>query len=151
AMPPPCSMCGLTPAQLARPLVPDALLGDDGFFDFDPLGTAGAQALLCETCAELLHQGMVGAEDLEAFGRVLRLYLSANPTDNVRGERAARFAVFHRAFRLGLLALERELLKPAAHDRPRYAEQLGLFASKSARLAKLAEMLERADWSGARA
>ncbi len=149
-MAPPCSMCGRAQAQLTRKLVPDELLGDDGLFDFDPLGTAGAEALLCDACAELLHQTIVGEEDLETFGRVLRLYLKANPTDTARGERAAKHSVFHRALRLGLRALESELLQPHPHEKPRYAEQLGLFGSKAAKLARISEALERADWSGAR-
>ncbi|MFN7135587.1 MAG: hypothetical protein ACK4N5_26180, partial [Myxococcales bacterium] len=104
-MSPTCSMCERAEPTSSRALVPDALLGDAGAFDFDPLGTAGASATLCDGCSALLGHGMVAGEDLEAFARTLRLYLKAHPAPDVRGEWGESLLGWQRRVSFGLRVL----------------------------------------------
>jgi len=138
-----CALCQSDAAPLqARPCVPAQFLAD-GTFDIDPLGSAGATLPLCADCARLLAAPMLLAEDAEAFSRAVCLHHETHLPTDAREAFAARLRLWHRALHLGLRALVGELEAPSPQHLPRVEpDQLGLFSSRTSRLARVQEALE---------
>lgn len=142
-----CSICR-EPSEAtqlsSRPLVPVRFF-ETGLFDLDPLGTAGASIVLCPACAEILDSPMLLAEDVSAFTRAVELHAQVHPAVG-RQASAARIRLWHRALHLGLRALVAEQSTAPAPPSPKAEpDQLGLFMSRSARLAKVETALANAD------
>jgi tetratricopeptide (TPR) repeat protein len=121
-----------------RLLVPAEHL-EGGVFDIDPLGTAGAKVLLCRPCERLLATPMLLAEDVALFAHIVALHHQAHRPAGGREGLAARLRLFHRALHLGFRALSNELASAAIAlpPSPQSPDQLLLFVSRSARLAKV--------------
>jgi tetratricopeptide (TPR) repeat protein len=139
-----CAICRQASQELVlRPLVPPRFL-EAGVFELDPLGTGGAQVPMCAACAELLGAPMLLLEDVAEFARAVDLHRQAHsPTG--KEEQAARVRLWHRGLHLGLRALTAELVAqpPPAGPKPE-PDQLGLFVSRSARLARVEAALAEA-------
>lgn len=141
-----CSVCRGAPEGvelIERPLVPTRFL-EAGVFELDPLGTGGATARLCPACLDALEQPMLLGEDVAEFSKAVELHRQAHAPAG-REVTAARVRLWHRALHLGLRALVAELnaAPPPVAPRPE-PDQLGLFVSRSARLAKVEAALAEA-------
>lgn len=141
-----CALClDASDSVEARPAVPREFLSQAPF-DIDPLGSAGAEFLLCAECRQVLARPMLLAEDAEAFAKAVSLHRESHPTSGSREAFAARIRLWHRALHLGLRALVGELeATPLAAPPRSEADQLGLFTSRTARLAKVLAALEAGD------
>ncbi|MBI5548435.1 MAG: tetratricopeptide repeat protein [Deltaproteobacteria bacterium] len=142
-----CALCRSTPEGwelVARPLVPPRFL-EAGVFELDPLGTGGATVALCPACAEAVGQPMLLAEDVSEFSRAVDLHRQAHSPAAGTEQQAARVRLWHRALHLGIRALATELaaLPSPAAPKPE-PDQMGLFVSRSARLARVETSLAEA-------
>ena len=139
-----CALCNSPPDEgelVSRPLVP-AESFQEGTVAIDPLGTAGARVLLCHACAQMLSSPMLHADDLALFASAVERYQEMYAPEGTQEKAAARARLWHRALHLGLRGLAGELSAqpPTAQARPE-PNQLGLFASRTARLAKVEEAM----------
>ena len=148
---PHCAVCRETPEGVelvSRPLVPPRFM-EAGVFELDPLGTGGAQVALCPACAEILSSPMLLSEDVSELAKAVDLHRQAHSPMG-KEEQAARVRLWHRALHLGLRALTAELAAqpPPAGPKPE-PDQLGLFVSRSARLAHVEAALSEAKFDAA--
>ena len=149
-----CAICQARPEEAGplqrRPLVAPKYL-DTNLFSIDPLGTAGATVELCAGCSELIGTTLLHPSDIEQLAKAIELHRDAFAPVGPNERQAARIRLWHRALHLGLRALVAELAErpPVQPARPEPA-QLGLFVSKTARLANVEAALLEGDLGGAR-
>ncbi|MGI5862927.1 MAG: hypothetical protein ACOX6T_12820 [Myxococcales bacterium] len=144
-----CAICQARPEEAGplqrRPLVAPKYL-DTNLFSIDPLGTAGATVELCAECSELIGLTLLHSSDLEQFAKAIELHRDAHAPAGPSEQQAARIRLWHRAIHLGLRALVAELSeKPPVQPARPEPNQLGLFVSKTARLAKVEAALLEGD------
>jgi hypothetical protein len=147
-----CAICGVgeeVATLQSRPLVPREHF-EDGTFSIDPLGTGGAEIAICEHCSALIGKTLLGSADLDELTKAIGLHREAFAPSGPTEERAARLRLWYRAIHLGLRAVVAELTErpPAPPARPE-PDQLGLFASKTARLSKVEAAMRAGDLRGA--
>lgn len=142
---PGCAICRTaTEEPVDRPLVPTRFL-ETGVFELDPLGTGGAAVRLCPACADMLAAPMLLSEDVAELAKAVELHRQAHAPTAGREAQAARVRLFHRALHLGARALNAELAAQPPPTAPKAEpDQLGLFVSRSARLARVEAALAEA-------